>query len=108
MLYVLPRKQHNEETKRKISETHRKLGTYEKASKRLKENNPRKYRKYKKVAMISTTTNEILDIFENATAAGNKMKELGLTSAKHPSNIITGVCNGYEPSACGYFWKYVD
>ena len=101
-------KTHKQETIKKIVAHHKEIGTYERAAARMREDNPRKYRKYKKVAMLEKGTDNIVEVFENASVAGAKMKELGLTKAKHPSNIITGVCNGYEKHACGYGWKYID
>ena len=101
-------KTHSSETIEKIIKSNRESGAYERFSKRMKENNPGKFRKYKKVAMVSVETGEILEIFENAMDAGKRMSELGLTKAKRPSNIITGVCNNHESSACGYFWRYID
>ena len=65
-------------------------------------------RKYKPVAMINPETMAVIKVFKNAMEAGEYIKERGLTKAKHPSNIITGVCNGYEQKGAGYIWKYID
>lgn len=101
-------KKHSKETIEKIKETNIKNGSYEKSSQRMKGNKLNELIKRKKVAMIDLKTDETLHIFNNAMEAGKYLAELGLTKAKHPSNVVTSVCNGHEKSGGGYFWKYIE
>lgn len=101
-------KKHTKETIEKIKETNIKNGSYQKTSQRMIGNKLNEKVKRKKVAMIDLKTGSILHIFNCANDAGKYLAEQGLTHAKHPSNIVTGVCNGHEKSGAGYFWKYLD
>lgn len=101
-------KKHSPETVEKIKATNRQKGNYQATSIRMKGNNLNRYKKYPKVGMFDKTTLICLKIFTNAQEAGTYLLEQGLTKAKRPSNIITGVCNGYEPTAAGYVWRYLD
>lgn len=101
-------KQHTEETKIKIKNTNIQRGHYQAFSERMQGNQLYCYRKYKSVAMIDPKTNQVIRVFKNAMEAGEYIKELGLSKAKTPSNIITGVCNGHERIGAGYIWRYIE
>lgn len=53
----------------------------------------------KMVAQIDIETEEIINIFESAAAAGRSIGKL--------NNHIVSVCNGKLKTAYGYVWKYI-
>lgn len=102
-------KKHSEETINKIVAKHKELGTYKKASERMKTNNPNAngiHSKKTPVVMILTDGNTVR--FNSTAEAGKYVKEKGLTNAKYPGNSITDVCKGRQKSAFGYKWSYVE
>lgn len=98
----------SDEAKEKISQKNRENGCYERHSNRMKGNKLYLLHHYKKVEMIDKETLEVLRVFNNAIEAGAYIKDLGRTKAKHPSSIITNVCNGHDKTGAGYIWRYVE
>ena len=99
---------HTPESIAKLVRSNTERGHYKRASEAMKGNDRWKYVKRKRVAMISMKTGEVIREFTNAVEAGNFLKDQGLTKAKHPNNIVTGVCSGNERSAAGYYWEYIE
>ena len=100
-------KHHSKETIQTIVEKNRANGNFEKASIRMKENNPNNPEMViKPVIMFDKETGEIR-VFESAMSAGEYVRELGLTNAKYPGNSIGDVCRGKQKSAFGRIWNFV-
>ena len=101
-------KHHTDVVKQRIKQACIDNGTYKKTSQRMKGNKIGQLRHYKKVQMIDEVTGQVLRVFKHATEAGEYLKSTAKTNAKHPSNIVTGVCNGHERVGGGYIWRYLE
>ena len=97
-------KKHSDETKNKIKETNRINGTYEQASKRMRENNPNDGTLFSKPVVMMDMDFNIIDVFESHGKAGEYIRALNLTQAKTPANSITDVCKGRCKTAFGFNW----
>lgn len=101
-------KRHSDETKSKIKETNIANGNYEKASERMKLQNPNDGTLFSKATIMLNEKLDILDVFESAKKAGEYIKSYGLSKAKVPSNSIADVCRGIQKSAYGFYWTYIN
>ena len=97
-------KKHSDETIKKIKEANIESGNYEKASKRMKENNPNDGTFFSKPVVMMDMNFNIIDAFESHTKAGEYIKGLDLSKAKLPANSITDVCKGRYKTAFGFYW----
>lgn len=101
-------KRHSDETKSKIKEGNIANGNYEKASERMKLQNPNDGTLFSKTTIMLNEKFDILDVFESAKKAGEYIKSHGLSKAKVPSNSIADVCRGIQKSAYGFYWIYIN
>ena len=99
-------KHHTDETKEKIKQTNIKNGSYERVSRRMKENNPCKPELNMKTVIMLDKDKNPVGFFESTVAAGEYIKEIGLSKAKFPGNSIGEVCRGTQKTAFGYMWEY--
>lgn len=99
---------HSKETKEKIKATCIKKGIYQKASERMKINNPNDGSSFKKAVLMLDKNFNILNIFDSATQAGEEIKKMGLSKAKYPGNSISEVCRGEQKTAFGFYWRYFN
>ena len=97
-------KHHSDETKNKIKESNIKNGNYQKASKRMKENNPNDGTFFSKPVAMMDMDFDIINAFESHTKAGEYIIDLNLSKAKFPANSITDVCKGRCKTAFGFNW----
>lgn len=101
-------KSHTQETKAKIKNTSFNAGYYQKASERMKMNNPNDGTYFSKAVMMLNNNCDVIDVFESATSAGTHVKNLNLSKAKYPGNSISEVCRGEQKSAYGFNWQYLN
>ena len=102
-------KTHSKEVKQKIREANIANGNYLKTSERMKKDNPaKKYITNERMVLMINDFDEIINIFNSITEAGNYVKRCGISCAKHPGNSIGEVCRGNQKHAYGYVWKYFN